>query len=262
MKLLRAVARAWLALPLIYSVPSLAVDLLPMAKPSFDRAPSHELLRSLTVNQADGYRIGEIVMAKKGERLYRRTFMTASGVTSYQITADMEVEHTQGLFGNSTSSVVAGTYQATYKVEHPVYGELDYVPVKFKRGLQYALLFDQQGKLAPEMLRVNLMDDRLVSAEKVVSVSSVPVLVTRQDIVARNNSFDMIYAGIENGLLSIAVNCFDANGSLANKRTFQFPDDAKLIKVAGDELEVISSQPGALSLRPLTPPAVGICKML
>jgi hypothetical protein len=59
----------------------------------------------------------------------------------------------------------------------------------------------------------------------------------------------MIYAGIENGLLSIAVNCFDANGSLANRRTLQFQDDAKLIKLAGDELEVVSRQPGALSLR-------------
>ena len=178
----RLILAASIGLPLIFSPPCLAVDLLPMAKPSFDRAVADELLHSLVANEASGYRIGEVVTAKKGERLYRRTFMTVSSVTSYQVTADLEVEYALGFFSNSRSTLTAGTYQATHKVGHPVYGELNYVPIKFKDGPQYVLLFDQQGKLVPEMLRTNMMYDHLVSAEKIVSVGDIPVLVNKQDV--------------------------------------------------------------------------------
>jgi len=262
MKLSLAVASYWLALPLLCGPNALAADLLPVAQPSFDQARVDDLLRGLTMMDVDGFKVGDILTAKKGERLYRRTIITRVSNTVYELAADLELEGPAALFGRSASTVAAGMYPAKYKILHPVYGELNYVPVRFKRGLAHALLIDQQGNLAPEMLRISMADNSKFTADKIEKTNDAQIVTHKDDHVFKNNSFDMIFAGVEGGLLSISVNCFDAGGTLVNKRTFRFPDDAKTITVAGDQLEVVTNAAGALSVRPLTPTTVGICKIL
>lgn len=210
--------------------------------------------------KGDGFTPQDPITKKVGERLYRARLYYLDEVVRIKLDKDLLIVGQAPLFGTDEIHLAAREYLADFKIKNNSLGYLYHLPNLGRFGT--GLFIDANGKVFPQLIKINSQNSNLLNAHKLESIGDANFTVNISTSENNISVFDVYLNSIENGLVSITLNCFDANGSLAAQKKYQYSDSASRINMAENEFDVINSTKDSITIRAVRAPQLRDCTNL